>query len=149
MTPQEKFQQQLAVLMTKPSFLTEQLLLEINEQFCRIMDEQRISRTELAERIGVKRQFITRILNGNPNITLLTLVKVATALNAKLGFELTVTQQSEQKDLPRISVPRHYSFSGRHIEEKARYEIVSGGLKTVPQLKRSLQEEAHVLSNAA
>lgn len=149
MTPQDKFQQHLASLMTKPSFLTEQLLLEINEEFCRIMDEQGISRSELAERIGVKRQFITRILNGNPNITLLTLVKVATALNAKIGFQLTVAQKAQQKDVQRISAPYQFSFSGRHGEEKARYEIVPGGLKIMPQAKHSLEEGFNALSNAA
>ena len=149
MTPQEKFQQQLSALITNPSFLTEQLLLEINEQFCRIMDEQGISRSELADRIGVKRQFITRILNGNPNITLLTLVKVATALNAKIGFELTVARKAQQKDVQGISIPHQFSLPGRSREEKARYEIVSGGLKTMPQGKRSGQEDSYALSNAA
>ena len=149
MTPQEQFQQQLASLMTKPSFLTEQLLLEINEEFCRIMDEQGISRSELADRIGVKRQFITRILSGNPNITLLTLVKVATALNAKIGFELTLAQKAEHKEVVRIFAPHQFSFSGWHVEEKARYEIVMGGRKAIPQKKRLVQEELDALSNAA
>lgn len=150
MTPQETFQQQLAVLMTKPSFLTEQLLIEINEEFCRIMEEQRISRAELAERMGVKPQFITRILNGNPNITLLTLVKVATALHAKLGFALVVTQKAEQKDVARISPPYQFSFSGRPTEGKTHYEIVSGGgLKAISALKGREQEEFNVLSHAA
>ena len=149
MTPQEMFQQQLATLMTKPSFMTEQLLLEINEQFCRIMNEQSISRSELADRIGVKRQFITRILNGNPNITLLTLVKVATALNAKIGFELTVAQEASSKPVVRVSAPHPFSVSSWHGEKKARYERVSGGRKALPQVKRLELEELYALSNAA
>lgn len=70
-----------------PAFITEKLVLEINEEICRLMHEQGLNRSDLANRLGVKRQFITKILNGNPNLTLLTLVKIAVALGAKLNIQ--------------------------------------------------------------
>lgn len=73
-----------------PEFLAEGLILEFNEEICRLMEDQGLSRADLARRLGVKRPAITRMLNGSPNVTLLTLVKFTTALNRKLsiGFDL-------------------------------------------------------------
>lgn len=89
MNAREKFLERLESLQNDPSFLTEQLILEINEAICRLMQEQGVSRAELARRIGVQRSYITRMLNGMPNLTLSTLVKIATALNGRVSFDVT------------------------------------------------------------
>ena len=92
MTVQERFSRDLETLKTDPAFMTEQLMLVITEKLCEIMAAQGINRAELAEHMGVKPQFITRILNGSPNMTLLTLMRIASALNAQVGFHLANTK---------------------------------------------------------
>ena len=84
------FLDELREYRDNPEFLAEGLILEFNEEICRLMEDQGLSRADLARRLGVKRPAITRMLNGSPNVTLLTLVKFATALNRKLsiGFDL-------------------------------------------------------------
>ena len=67
-----------------PVFVAEQLIIEINEEICRQMAQENVNRAELARRLGVTRQFITKLLNGNPNLTVLTLVKIAVALGARV-----------------------------------------------------------------
>ena len=73
-----------------PEFLAEGLILEFNEKICQLMEDQGLSRADLARLLGVKPPAITRMLNGSPNVTLLTLVKFTTALKRKLsiGFNL-------------------------------------------------------------
>jgi plasmid maintenance system antidote protein VapI len=92
MKADEWFSQQLEQHENDPVFLTERLILAINEKICRLMDEQNVGRAELARRLGVPRQFVTRMLNGTPNVTLLTLVKVATALGAQIEIQLSGKQ---------------------------------------------------------
>jgi len=62
---------------------TERLILGINEEIVKQMASQNMTRTELAARIGVDKAYITRMLNGAPNVTLKTLVSVATALRCR------------------------------------------------------------------
>lgn len=81
------FAQQLDKYKDDPEFRAEGLILKINEELCRLMEDQQINRAELARRLGVQRQFITKILNGTPNLTLLTLVKAATALKCHVDFQ--------------------------------------------------------------
>jgi plasmid maintenance system antidote protein VapI len=57
-------------------------IVEFTEDICRLMDEQNVSRAELARRLGTSRAYITKLLGGNANFTLQTMVKVAMALGA-------------------------------------------------------------------
>jgi len=49
-----------------------------------LMQEQNISRTELATRMGVQPSRITALLNGTANLTIDTLVRAGMALGAEL-----------------------------------------------------------------
>lgn len=84
MNARDRFLKDLRNFEKDPAFLAERLVLEINEEICRLMEDRKVTRAELARQMKVSRQFITRILNGNPNLTLLTLVKIATALGARV-----------------------------------------------------------------
>lgn len=57
-------------------------IVEFTEDICRLMDEQKVSRAELARRLGTSRAYVTKLLGGDANFTLLTMVKVAMALGA-------------------------------------------------------------------
>lgn len=57
-------------------------IVEFTEDVCRLMDEQGISRAELARRLGTSRAYVTKLLGGNANFTLETMTKVAMALGA-------------------------------------------------------------------
>jgi transcriptional regulator with XRE-family HTH domain len=66
-----------------PVFVTEGLLIEFTEQICYWMEEKKISRSELARRLGKSRAYVTRILKGNSNFTIGSLAKVAIALGVE------------------------------------------------------------------
>ncbi len=58
----------------------ERLILEVTESMASMMDEQSVSRTELAKRMGKSPAFITKLLRGDNNFTLRTLSDVFFAL---------------------------------------------------------------------
>jgi transcriptional regulator with XRE-family HTH domain len=79
-------------------FRLETLILELTEKICKRMNEKKINRTHFAERLNITPPAVTKILNGNSNFTLKTLLSIADALelNLKIRFEekeiVTVTQ---------------------------------------------------------
>jgi transcriptional regulator with XRE-family HTH domain len=75
-------------LAGRVGYETEKLLLEINEQIVRRMQDLKLSRSALAEKLGKDRAQITRLLNGNANTTVKTLVEIANALGTRWNVEL-------------------------------------------------------------
>lgn len=57
-------------------------ITEFAEDIWRLMEEQKVSRAELARRLGTSRAYITKLLGGNANFTLHTMTKVAMALGS-------------------------------------------------------------------
>ena len=78
-----------ASIRDTPEYQAERVLLDIEEQILRQMDRQGTSRAGLARSLGVSRPFVTRLLNGNPNLTVKTIARVALSLG--LNVEVTLT----------------------------------------------------------
>ena len=72
-----------------PVFNTEEVLLYFTEQICQLMEKKGIDRAELARRLGTSRAYITKLLNGYPNLTLQTMVKIALALDEKIEINFS------------------------------------------------------------
>lgn len=70
----------MAKFSDDPEYLAEKLALEIVAQLCLEMERQGLTGKELAERLGTSPAFVSQVLNGKPNLTLLTLCKFAAAL---------------------------------------------------------------------
>ncbi len=62
----------------------EGLILEVTELICGLMNEQGVSRADLAGRLGKSRAHVTQLLDGRANMTLRTVSDVLTALGASL-----------------------------------------------------------------
>lgn len=60
------------------------VLLDVTEAIVKRMIEQNVRRTDLAERLGTSRAYVTKLLDGQENMTLKTLVRVANALQMKV-----------------------------------------------------------------
>ena len=68
-------------LSDDPEFVADGLALEFAEQIARAMNGQGVTKAELGRRMGVSRAYTTRILDAPPNLTLLSMTKVALALD--------------------------------------------------------------------
>ena len=62
-------------------FQRERLATEITELISRIMDDQGVSRAELASRLGKSRAYVTKMLRHGSNLTVHTIADVFTALS--------------------------------------------------------------------
>lgn len=65
-------------------FRFETLILGLTENICKRMKQKNINRTELADLLNVSPPAVTKILNGNSNFTLKTLLLLSDALGQEL-----------------------------------------------------------------
>lgn len=94
------------------AFRTEAAILEFNEKIVAHMTENGISRVELSRRLGVTKAFVTKMLNGNPNLTIKTMMSVADALGCELNLDV----------YPKGGKARNfYVYSGKKKVEKAKF----------------------------
>jgi len=86
-----KTKTQFEQLMESPQFrklyAIEGLVTEAGEFIARLMQEQGVTKAELARRLGKSRAYITQMLSGSANLTVRTLAEVAYALGAEVKLE--------------------------------------------------------------
>ncbi|MEX0822690.1 MAG: helix-turn-helix transcriptional regulator [Rhodothermales bacterium] len=80
----ELIKSDIEALEFDPEFMAEEVLLDVNEQICMLMNHEDIQRSTLAKRLGWSRGAVSKMLNGNHNISIRRLAEVASALGVKL-----------------------------------------------------------------
>jgi transcriptional regulator with XRE-family HTH domain len=88
MNDADKFADLLRTYEQDWEFVLETSLLNIAEQIAREMEARRITKAELANRMGVSRAYITQLLRGDTNISIGTLFKVTASLNLQPTIQL-------------------------------------------------------------
>jgi transcriptional regulator with XRE-family HTH domain len=58
----------------------ERVIFEITERICELMEQQNVSRSDLAARLGTTRGYISQLLNGTSNMTIRKICDVYLAL---------------------------------------------------------------------
>ena len=66
----------------------ERLILLASEAICRAMQANKVSKAELARRLGTTRAAVTRNLSGSQNMTLRTFADMATVLGKEVRLTL-------------------------------------------------------------
>lgn len=82
------------------------LIMEVTETLCELLEKEKVSRKELAERLGKSKGFISQLLNGGRNLTLRT---VADILHV-LGYKVTFTPY-------KVGQQRQESFTKSHAKQ--------------------------------
>lgn len=73
---------------TSHAYHAEGASIRFTEAVIARMESCGITRTDLAEKIGTSPAYITKILRGDTNFTLDSMVKIAQALDCEIDFEL-------------------------------------------------------------
>ena len=68
-------------------FRLEGLIFDLTEHICKTMKDKNIKRKQLAEVLKVSPAAVSKILNGNSNFTIRTLLSLADALKTELKIE--------------------------------------------------------------
>ncbi len=79
-TMPKDFQELVQRIKRSETFDQESLRSEISDQISALMECQGLNKAELAKRLNTSRSYVTKILQGNANFTLDSLVQIARAL---------------------------------------------------------------------
>ncbi|HIJ36200.1 MAG TPA: XRE family transcriptional regulator [Deltaproteobacteria bacterium] len=117
MRPGEWFKQKLESLKEDFDFRLETLILDITEQICKRMKKKVINRTRLRELLNVSPPAVSKILNGNSNFTLKTLLSMSDALglDLKIDFVEKSSVSYEACDSHQFHEPTCYYDDSRYL----------------------------------
>jgi len=79
------FETMLDTVKDSFQFRLETIILDVTEQISKRMKEKHTNRTQLAKALNVSPAAVTKILNGNSNFTLKTLLSLSDALDLDLA----------------------------------------------------------------
>ncbi len=110
-----ELRQKLEAARNTFEYRLEKTLLEVAEQVCKLIESQGVTRSELAQRLAVTPAYITKLLNGNPNLTIESLLKLSDALGQTLDIRfaptLTVAQSVTTALAPAPSIHLYPEFT--------------------------------------
>jgi transcriptional regulator with XRE-family HTH domain len=71
------------------------LIMEVTETLCELLEKEKVSRKELADRLGKSKGFVSQLLNGGRNLTLRTVADILHVLGYRAY--LTPFKEGEQR----------------------------------------------------
>jgi transcriptional regulator with XRE-family HTH domain len=71
-----------------------ELVHNVSDQIATLMEQEGLTRKALADRLGVSKANVTKLLSGQANLTLKTLATVLTALQAKVEVHIHPARKS-------------------------------------------------------
>ena len=100
----ERFREHFRKVENEPLFVAELMKLAFADDLVRLLEARGRKRTELAEKLGTNRGYITRILNTEYNLSIETMAKIALALDASI----TVSMKPRESACPAaVATPAH------------------------------------------
>ena len=89
------------------------LIMEVTETLCELLNKEKVSRKELADRLGKSKGFISQLLGGGRNLTLRTVADILHVLGYrvalrpyKAGEEREAPTPPPLKIVPRQAAPK-------------------------------------------
>lgn len=134
----------------------EKVLFEVAEQTCKLVESQGITRSELAQRLAVTPAYITKLLNGNPNLTIESLLKLSDALGQTLDIrfapKLEVAQSTTTSFVSSLSCHSvlEYAMTGTlthlaaNLSSAMTIDLASGLSPTTAQGYAVIRAPAHL-----
>lgn len=83
-----KYRDLLKEVRDTDEFWAQSIISDFTDEVCRLMEVKEITRAQLAERINTTPAYITKILRGDANFTLVTMTKLARALDTIVRVHL-------------------------------------------------------------
>lgn len=123
------YRQWMEDLRSDPEYWAEAAVDDFTREIVQRMHQQGVSRAELARRLSTSQAYITKLLGGGANFTVLTMARVALALEGVVHIQVTdknvvPLQWAEvwrtDADVEAVAVPRATPSTVRTISTSAR-----------------------------
>ena len=94
----QRFSELLEQIENTPEYQFESIVVDLTEEICEIMVAQGVTRAELARRLNKSRAYVTKILRGDQNLTLRTVVDVLWELGYKAEIRVMPASRKDSWD---------------------------------------------------
>ncbi|MEZ5124906.1 MAG: helix-turn-helix transcriptional regulator [Thermoleophilia bacterium] len=85
------------------TYWRELAMLQFTEELHRMMSERKMNRKQLADALGTSKAYVTRVLRGDANFTLGTMVRLASAVGGELRTHIAPSGSiSSWQDAPTL-----------------------------------------------
>jgi transcriptional regulator with XRE-family HTH domain len=140
-TSSERLEEFAARIEQTETFDMEAAKFDVSEHVFSMMERQGVSKAKLARRMGKSRAYVTRMLQGNANFTLESLVKIARALDCRLDISNVLTP------IHQASLPFDWGSSQRPMvrNQKAEHDYI----KSVEPLRADKEKDNAPFATAA
>ncbi|VBB13110.1 helix-turn-helix domain-containing protein [Burkholderia stabilis] len=100
-----RYKQAMERAKESPAFWTESALLNVARHILARMKELGINQASLAEKMGKKTPYISRLLSGRHNVTVETLSTAAHALGMKIDIRLEPIHEAKKSESMTFTIP--------------------------------------------
>ncbi len=80
------------------AYWTEKNILDFTTKLYQLMKHRKVTKKELAQRLGTSQAYITKIFRGNANFTLASMTKLVLALDGKIEVQVVPKEEQVQHD---------------------------------------------------
>jgi transcriptional regulator with XRE-family HTH domain len=101
----ERFEKMSRGFQRDPEYWAEELKLEFAEEVGRLMAARKMSRADLARRLGTSPAYVTRILRWTANLTLESMAKIALALDARVSLGIVANDAPQRARRTPVRIP--------------------------------------------
>jgi len=105
-------------LQADPTFVAEQLILDITVKIATVMEEKGVTQKELANQLDISPSALSQLLSGDQNISIKRLVKVALALG--MQWEVPNLVPSESADVERVETKTRITVAELEMDRPAK-----------------------------
>ena len=110
----------------------ENLIMEVTEGFCRILQEEGLSRTKLANSMGKTRGYISLLLNGRRNITLRSLSDIAYFL----GYSVRIFFTKRISKSTQIPMSLEWDVAHKEVFPLEQVDLADDYIYSAPKVAR-------------
>jgi len=94
----KSFKELLKEAKTRNTYWVGSLILDFTEGLHKLMKANGVSRSELARRLGVSPAYVTKVLRGNVNFTLDSMVRLVRAAGGDVSLQVAPKTQKKRNN---------------------------------------------------
>jgi transcriptional regulator with XRE-family HTH domain len=139
----ERVRERLRKLESDPRFIAEGMKLAFADDLVRLLEARGLKQTELAEKLGTNRGYITRVLDTEYNLTIETMARIALALDARISLRMLPREEGGRTRrspvparIPRRTERRREIVAADRSSRASRSDFIASDKPAKPQSRK-------------